>query len=1037
MRVAPFAGTGAGGGYVIARGETPQSADDLAQIRAVEDASPHGPMPYAAFFALVTVLAAIFTHHMRRSSYGRLVRVQLASLTLIAIACIAVKAVLLMTSVSILVIPVALLALVPTIALDRVVGLATGVLAALVISLLAPFDLGVATMMLVQVSVAGLVVSERPKVRLRPVFAAGGIATLFTGLTYPLLRYLTTGHFPTGELDDLVHSAWAAAALGPAIATVLAVPLTPLYQLLVGEITDGNLIHLEDLSHPLLRQIAERSPGTWQHSLAMANMADIAANAIGANGRLVRVGAYFHDLGKSLHPKYFIENIEPGETSPHDQLPPEVSCDAIFAHVTEGILTARRAGLHERIVDFMHMHHGNGVLEYFWAKCREQGNPRDLTIEQFRYPGHPPQSRETAILAICDAVEAASRTIKKPDAAAIDSLVQRIVYGKLHLGQLDESGLSMGDLRRVADALRETIRHANHGRIEYPWQREQSLTGPRLDSLDRPARPDSVPSATPVTSDAITPMVRRTDPEALADTADVKKAAAAAVATGREGPSARRASDDEVVPGARISTPALAIVATTPIVRGGTAGSGLAAGNVDRATLPGTVAPVLRGSGSVPPVDVPASAAVPAPAAPVAPVAAGSVAVPAAASAPIPSANATVLGTGAVSPSPSPSPSPSMGSAAPVSATLLGPIDIPRVPRSIPPTDPPRMSQPPLPRIHRTDPPPANPEPDPNATTGPHARTKAATLPPAKRGRAPTVPPIPGALPTPALPTPLAPIDTPPGVAPLGTATMVGLASGVHGLAPATATTPAPATTDEDTSAPIDALAAARDSSTPIDPGRHRAQDQDADLDADHRRGGDAAAHRDAADRHAARGGVVEIPSVHSRKPPDAAEPARPRVRRAADRRAQKPDRATTAAAHDHRRARGAYRRRPRRRGRRPARRVPPAVPAGDAGHAGGGRRAAEEADRGRHRRPARARPCARRRTTTTPRAPTRTCWRRPAATSTRPTRACSCRCPRRRCRTPRSACRPTRPASRGRVGSPRASTPRSTATTRSAARRR
>src|SRR4029079_13714304 len=109
--------------------------------------------------------------------------------------------------------------------------------------------------------------------------------------------------------------------------------------------------------------------------------AEAAANETVANGRPVRVGAYFHDLGKSLQAKYFIENLEPGETSPHDQLPPEVSCEAIFAHVTEGIVTARKAGLHERIVDFMHMHHGNAVLEYFWAKCREQGNPNCLPTE--------------------------------------------------------------------------------------------------------------------------------------------------------------------------------------------------------------------------------------------------------------------------------------------------------------------------------------------------------------------------------------------------------------------------------------------------------------------------------------------------------------------------------------------------------------------------------------------------------------------------------------------------------------------------------
>jgi cyclic-di-AMP phosphodiesterase PgpH len=484
------------GGIVIARGEV-ASAEQATLAASIAEATPRGPLPYIALGLIALVLATLFTHHMRRSVRGRLLRVQVVSLIGIALLALAVEVLLLATPVSVLAVPVALFAMVPTLALDRVVGLATGILAALVVGLVGPFDIGVAVLLLVQAATAGLVIAERPKRRWSAVLAAGAVTTVFTVATYSLLVYLTTGKMP--RLDDPLSSPWLATAAGPVIATLVTVPLLSLYQLLAGEITHGKLVALEDLSNPLLKQIAERSPGTWQHSLMMANMAEIAANTIGANGRLVRVGAYYHDLGKSLRPKYFIENLEPGETSPHDQLPPEVSCDAIFAHVTEGIAAARRAGLHERIIDFMHMHHGDGVLEYFWGKCREQGNPRGLAVERFRYPGHPPQSRETAILAICDAVEAASRTLKKPEPAAIDSLVQRIVYGKLHLGQLDESGLSMGDLRRIADSLRETIRHANHGRIEYPWQKAQqdasaseqartpTGTEPRLDSLDRPA----------------------------------------------------------------------------------------------------------------------------------------------------------------------------------------------------------------------------------------------------------------------------------------------------------------------------------------------------------------------------------------------------------------------------------------------------------------------------------------------------------------------------------------------------------------------
>jgi hypothetical protein len=508
-----------GGGVVVMRGETATRAQATI-ADAIADVMPRGPVLYLALFALIFVLATIVTHHMRRSIPGRVARVQIVTLVVIAVLAVAVKIVLLSSALSALVVPIAALALVPTMVLDRIVGLATGVLAALVVSLLAPFDVGLVILLLVQAATAGLVVSERPKQRWLAALGAGLVTTLCTSATYLLLAYLTTGRAP--ELGDPLHATWLAAAIGPAIAAVLAVPLIPVYQLLVGEITQGKLFYLEDLGHPLLRQIAERSPGTWQHSLMMANMAEIAANAIGANGRLVRVGAYFHDLGKSLQPTYFIENLEPGATSPHDQLPPEVSCDAIFAHVTEGIVTARKAGLHERIIDFMHMHHGNGVLEYFWAKCREQGNPHDFTIDDFRYPGHPPQSRETAILAICDAVEAASRTLKKPDAAAIDSLVQRIVYGKLHLGQLDESGLSMSDLRQISDSLRETIRHANHGRIEYPWQKAEqdasasvmsySSTAPRLDSLDR--KPDRDAAIRP-------PIPPGSDP-AFAATADLK-----------------------------------------------------------------------------------------------------------------------------------------------------------------------------------------------------------------------------------------------------------------------------------------------------------------------------------------------------------------------------------------------------------------------------------------------------------------------------------------------------------------------------------
>jgi cyclic-di-AMP phosphodiesterase PgpH len=473
--------------------------DRAVAVAEIYATTPHGVAPYAAYFLLCTALIAVYAHHLRRSNHGRLLRVQVVNLVTLVVVVVVTKIVLLTTSMSVLAVPVAITAIVPTLVFDRIVGLATGVLTAVIVSLLVPFDVGVATVLVAQAAAAGLLMPEASRHPLRGTVLAGLASAGIAAFIYGVFTYLSTGVLPLAELATPGASAWVAAVIGGVVAAALSMPLLPMYQLLVGEITTGRLTQLQDLSHPLLRQIAEKSPGTWQHSLAMANMAEIAANAIGASGRLVRVGAYYHDLGKSLQAKYFIENIEPGEVSPHEQLPPEVSCDAIFAHVTEGIVAARRARLHERVIDFMHMHHGSGVLEYFWAKCQRQGNPKNLTIDAFRYPGVPPQSRETAILAICDAVEAAARTLKQPDPASIDQLVQRIVYGKLHLGQLDESGLSMADLRRISDSLRETIRHAHHGRIEYPWQQEGEKEGerthsaarfePRLDSLDAPRPP--------------------------------------------------------------------------------------------------------------------------------------------------------------------------------------------------------------------------------------------------------------------------------------------------------------------------------------------------------------------------------------------------------------------------------------------------------------------------------------------------------------------------------------------------------------------
>jgi putative nucleotidyltransferase with HDIG domain len=281
------------------------------------------------------------------------------------------------------------------------------------------------------------------------------------------------GSIPDEDTTSIISSGLLGAFGGGVAAGLIAILVAPLLERALGEVPRGKLVELTDLNNPLLKRIAEKAPGTWAHSLAMANMAELAATAIGANALLTRVGAYFHDLGKSSAPQYYIENLHAGEPSPHDSMDPDVSADAIFSHCTEGVRLGRAAGIPEPVLDFMHMHHGNGLLEYFWHKNQELGNPKRLTEKAFRYPGLPPQTKETAILAICDAVEAASRTLKTPQERDLTNLVQRIVFGKLRLGQLDQSGLTSADLKALCNSLVDTLKSAFHVRIEYPWQKEE------------------------------------------------------------------------------------------------------------------------------------------------------------------------------------------------------------------------------------------------------------------------------------------------------------------------------------------------------------------------------------------------------------------------------------------------------------------------------------------------------------------------------------------------------------------------------------
>lgn len=262
---------------------------------------------------------------------------------------------------------------------------------------------------------------------------------------------------------------------------------------ILGHVPRERLHDLTDLEQPLLKHMAQHAPGSWEHSRAMANLAEQAASAIGADALLVRVGAYYHDLGKSVRPKFFVENLAPGEPTPHNELSPEASADVIRAHVVEGTKILREGGIPEPVVEFAYTHHGTQVVEYFWNKCKERGNPNGLTKDDFRYPGMKPQTKETAILMLVDSIEAASRTIDEPDRAQFENMIQRIVFSKLASGQLDDCPLNMKELNTIVSRMAETLVNMHHHRIKYPWQIKQAAQfGIPAQVMSAPPPPKSV-----------------------------------------------------------------------------------------------------------------------------------------------------------------------------------------------------------------------------------------------------------------------------------------------------------------------------------------------------------------------------------------------------------------------------------------------------------------------------------------------------------------------------------------------------------------
>jgi len=252
----------------------------------------------------------------------------------------------------------------------------------------------------------------------------------------------------------------------------------PFIESTFGVVTGISLLETGDPSHPLLQELIRRAPGTYNHSVAMATIAEAAAKKIGADSLLVRVGAYFHDVGKIPKAEYFIENRVAGEPNRHDSLAPAMSTLIIIGHVKDGVELAEEYHLPQALINFIEQHHGTTLVEYFYHAANKKADAepeRKMDVEEaaFRYPGPKPQTREAGIMMLADCVESASRTLSEPTPARIKHLVHKLTMKRLLDGQFDECSLCLSEIHQIEESLIKSLTSMYHGRITYPEQKEQ------------------------------------------------------------------------------------------------------------------------------------------------------------------------------------------------------------------------------------------------------------------------------------------------------------------------------------------------------------------------------------------------------------------------------------------------------------------------------------------------------------------------------------------------------------------------------------
>lgn len=416
---------------------------------------------------LLFAMLGVYLHQHRRDIFNNDAQLALLGLIVILVTGLAKVGTFIPWEGTGFLVPVGLAGLLVTLLLDSRVALVVTIMLSVLVSALYGLD-GRVFVVALAGGIAAVYsvskVSQRSDLT-RAGFIIGG-TNFLTMVTLGLLRS-----------DMFIIQYSFLGVLNGIVSAVGTIGLLPYLETMFVITSSIRLLELSNPNHPLLRKLLMEAPGSYHHSILVGNLAEAAAEVIDADPLLVRVGAQYHDIGKTKRPYFFVENQFGGE-NPHDKISPTLSTLIIISHVKDGVELAKEYQLPPVIIDFIKEHHGTDLVKYFYQKAMENAQGEPVDEQDFRYPGPKPQSKETAVVMLADAVEAAVRSLGRPTPGRIEGLVRRLIKERLESGQLDESNLTLRDLDRIADAFVRVLTGIFHKRVEYPDIKEQDFRKP-------------------------------------------------------------------------------------------------------------------------------------------------------------------------------------------------------------------------------------------------------------------------------------------------------------------------------------------------------------------------------------------------------------------------------------------------------------------------------------------------------------------------------------------------------------------------------